>query len=353
MNKMESQVSEEQGGYGSLDKKTQQAMLSARSEGEGTEVASNKEWQLIEKMVLAGALEQKRNRRWAILKFLLMIGVMLFIFSATLNNAAKLQGKGVGGAALPHTALVEVKGVISADSEASADILVTGLRNAFENENTQGVILRINSPGGSPVQSGYVNDEIKRLKALHPEIPVYAVISDLGASGAYYIAVAADEIYADKASLVGSIGVTASSFGFVDTISKMGIERRTFTSGEHKGFLDPFLPLKDDEKVFWESVLKTTHDQFISVVKEGRGDRLKDNPDLFSGLVWSGEQALEMGLVDGLGSSSYVAREIINAEDIVDYTPKPDPFQEFTKRLGVSMASYFSKTLGMEGPVLR
>jgi len=329
-----------------FDNKTQEAMNEASSGNAGS-----KEWRLIEKMVLTMALEQKKARRWAIFKFLIVIGFMFFVFSATLQTA-KLDKSALAGSK-PHTAMVEVKGPIMSEGDASADILVTGLRDAFENPNVKGVVLRINSPGGSPVQAGYVNDEIKRLKALNPEVPVYAVISDLGASGAYYIAVAADKIYADKASLVGSIGVTASSFGFVETIEKMGVERRTFTAGEHKGFLDPFLPVKDDEKIFWESVLKTTHKQFISVVKEGRGDRLADNPDLFSGLVWSGEQALELGLVDGLGSSSFVAREVIGAEKIVDYTPKPDPFQEFTKRLGASMAAYFSKALGVEGPVLR
>ncbi len=329
-----------------FDDKTREAVNEASAGNAGS-----KEWRLIEKMVLTLALEQKKARRWAIFKFLIVIGFMFFVFSATLQTA-KLDKQALAGSQ-PHTAMVEVKGPIMADGEASADILVTGLREAFKNPNVKGVVLRINSPGGSPVQAGYVNDEIKRLKSLHPNVPVYAVISDLGASGAYYIAVAADEIYADKASLVGSIGVTASSFGFVETIEKLGVERRTFTAGEHKGFLDPFLPVKDDEKVFWESVLKTTHQQFISVVKEGRGDRLVDNPDLFSGLVWSGEQAVELGLVDGLGSSSYVAREVIGAEKIVDYTPKPDPFQEFTKRLGVSMAMYFSKALGIEGPVLR
>ncbi len=336
----------EQEGESVLDNKTRGAMDSAAAGDAG-----NKEWHLIEKMVLTMALEQRKARRWGVFKFLITIGFMFFVFSMTLQTA-KFDRKALAGSG-EFTALVEIKGPIMADGEASADILVTGLRDAFESPGTRGVVLRINSPGGSPVQSGYVNDEIKRLKALYPDIPVYAVISDLGASGAYYIAVAADKIYADKASLVGSVGVTASSFGFVQAIEKLGVERRTFTSGEHKGFLDPFLPVKDDEKVFWESVLNTTHEQFINVVKEGRGDRLVDNPDLFSGLVWSGEQALELGLIDELGSSSYVAREVIGAEKIVDFTPKPDPFQEFTKRLGTSMAMYFSKALGVEGPVLR
>ncbi|GAA3934720.1 S49 family peptidase [Litoribacillus peritrichatus] len=339
-------MTEQQGSNGVQENNTRDALREASSSGAGS-----KEWHLIEKMVLTMALEQRKARRWGIFRFLISIGFMFFVFSMILQTA-KIDRNAVVGEG-EYTALVEVKGPIMADGEASADVLVTGLREAFESPGTKGVVLRINSPGGSPVQSGYVNDEIKRLKGLYPEIPVYAVISDLGASGAYYIAVAADKIFADKASLVGSVGVTASSFGFVDTIEKLGVERRTFTAGEHKGFLDPFLPVKEDEKVFWESVLKTTHQQFISVVKEGRGDKLADNPDLFSGLVWSGEQALELGLVDELGSSSYVAREVVGAEKIVDFTPKPDPFKEFTKRLGTSMAMYFSKALGIEGPVLR
>ncbi|KZZ33060.1 S49 family peptidase, partial [Oleiphilus sp. HI0086] len=220
-----------------------------------------------------------------------------------------------------YTALVNLEGVIASGEEANADFLVTGLRAAFEAEGTQAVVLRINSPGGSPVQSGYVYDEIKRLRGLYPETPLYAVISDIGASGAYYIAAAADKIYADKASLVGSIGVVASGFGFVDTMKKLGVERRLYTAGAHKGFLDPFSDEKGDEVEFWESVLNTTHQQFIAKVKEGRGERLKVDEEIFSGLIWSGEQALEKGLVDGLGSAGYVAREVVGAEEIIDFTP--------------------------------
>ena len=229
------------------------------------------------------------------------------------------------------------------------------MRAAFKDSNTKGVILRINSPGGSPVQSGYVYDEIRRLRGEHPDVKVYAVISDLGASGAYYIASAADQIYADKASLVGSIGVTAASFGFVDTMEKLGVERRVYTSGEHKAFLDPFQPQKPEEAAFWKTVLETTHKQFIDSVKKGRGDRLKDaeHPELFSGLIWSGEQALSLGLIDALGSTSYVAREVIGQEEMVDFTVQESPLDRFTKRLGASVAEHMALWMGFQGPTLR
>ena len=244
-----------------------------------------------------------------------------------------------------YTGLVDLRGVIADGEEANADFLVSGLRAAFEDEGAQAVILRINSPGGSPVQSGYVYDEIKRLRTLHPEKPLYAVISDIGASGAYYIAAAADQIYADKASLVGSIGVVASGFGFVDTLEKLGVERRLYTAGSHKGFLDPFSEEKPEEVDFWKGVLNSTHEQFIAKVKEGRGDRLKVTENTFSGLVWNGEQALEMGLVDGLGSAGYVARDIVGAEEIVDFTPQPDPFERLTKTLGIAAAKAMASVL--------
>jgi protease-4 len=234
--------------------------------------------------------------------------------------------------------MVVVNGVIAADEEANANNIVTSLRAAFKNESSKGIMLVINSPGGSPVQAGYVNDEIKRLRGIYPDKKLYAVIAELGASGGYYIAAAADQIYADKSSLVGSIGVTASSFGFVDLMDKVGVERRHYTAGEHKAFLDPFSPAKADEAEFWQGVLNSTHQQFIKVVKAGRGDRLsKDNQDLYSGLIWNGEQALALGLVDGLGSPGYVAREVIKAEDIVDYSIKPSPLKSFTESLGLSI----------------
>jgi protease-4 len=247
----------------------------------------------------------------------------------------------------PHTAIINVVGAIGDEENASANNIVGGLRKAFESVGAKAIMLVVNSPGGSPVQAGYVYDEINRLKALHPDKKVYAVIKELGASAAYYVSVAADEIYSDKASLVGSIGVTASSFGFVDLMNKLGVERRNFTSGEHKSFLDPFSPLKEDEKEFWEKALTSTHQQFINVVKEGRGDRLVDNPDLFTGLIWTGEQALDLGLIDGLASPGKVARDIIGEEKIIDYTPSLSRFEELTRRFGTSMGLGIGKALAL------
>jgi protease-4 len=311
-----------------------------------------KSWKLLEKTLLASVQEQRRSRRWGIffksLTFLYLFGA-LALFSPLMDF-----GKG-GSRSTSHTALIEVKGMIADTEAASADNVVGSLRAAFEDEKTKGVILRINSPGGSPVQSGYIYDEIRRLRAQKPDIKVYAVITDLGASGAYYIASAADQIYADKASLVGSIGVTAAGFGFVGTMEKLGVERRTYTSGEHKAFLDPFQPPKPDETAFWQGVLDTTHKQFIASVKAGRGDRLKDkdHPELFSGLVWTGEQAVGLGLVDGLGSASYVARDIIGEKEMVDYTVQESAFDRFSKKMGASVAEQIAMWAGFKGPSMR
>ena len=314
--------------------------------------SEQKSWKLLERAVLAGVQEQRRARRWGIF-FKLLTFLYLFIALLLLSPALDLQKTAARGEV--HTALVEVRGMIADEEAASADNIVTALRAAFEDSKTKGVVLRINSPGGSPVQSGYIYDEIRRLRDEHKDIKVYAVISDLGASGAYYIASAADEIYADKASLVGSIGVTAASFGFVDAMGKLGVERRVYTSGEHKAFLDPFQPQKPEETEFWRGVLKTTHQQFIESVKRGRGDRLKvgEHPELFSGLVWSGEQALELGLVDKLGSASFVAREVIGAKDIVDYTVQESPFDRFSKKFGTAVAERLALWMGFQGPSLR
>ena len=314
-------------------------------------VGDEKAWKLLEKTLQAGVVEQRRARRWGIffklLAFIYLFGALaLFAPGLKLDKAASAES---------HTALIEVRGMIMADEEASADNIVGSLRAAFEDKKTKGIVLRINSPGGSPVQSGYIYDEIKRLRGEHPDTKVYAVISDLGASGAYYIASAADQIYADKASLVGSIGVTAATFGFVGVMEKVGVDRRVYTSGEHKAFLDPFQPQKAEETRFWQGVLETTHKQFIDSVKKGRGERLKvdQHPELFSGLIWSGEQALQLGLVDALGSSSYVAREVVGAKDIVDFTRKENPFDRFTKKLGASVAERLALWMGFQGPALR
>ncbi|AGI25083.1 signal peptide peptidase SppA [Pseudomonas sp. MT3] len=317
-----------------------------------TKAGDDKSWKLLEKAVLAGVQEQRRSRRWGIF-FKLLTFLYLFIALALLSPFGGLSKSASRSAS--HTALIEVKGMIADNEPASADNVVGALRSAFEDSGTKGIVLRINSPGGSPVQSGYIYDEIKRLRGEHPDIKVYAVISDLGASGAYYIASAADAIYADKASLVGSIGVTAATFGFVGTMEKLGVDRRVYTSGEHKAFLDPFQPQKPDETAFWQQVLDTTHKQFIDSVKKGRGDRLKDkdHPELFSGLIWSGEQALQLGLIDGLGSTSYVAREIIKEKEVVDYTVQETPFDRFAKKLGASVAERMALWMGWQGPVLR
>ena len=316
--------------------------------------SDDKTWALIEKTMLASVQEQRRARRWGIFFKLLTFAylILMLVLFTPLLSLGKKGGVTESGT---HTALIELKGVIADDEKASADNVVTALRKAFDDSNTRGVVLRINSPGGSPVQSGYIYDEIKRLRGLHPDIKLYAVITDLGASGAYYVASAADAIYADKASLVGSIGVTAASFGFVGTMEKLGVERRVYTSGEHKAFLDPFQPQKPEETRFWQQVLDTTHQQFIDSVKKGRGDRLKveGHPELFSGLVWSGEQALSLGLIDGLGSASYVARDVIKEERLVDFTQEESPFDRFAKRLGASVAERLALYMGWQGPTLR
>jgi protease-4 len=295
---------------------------------------STKEWKLIEKVVTGLQDEQRKSRRWGIffkLATLAYVIVIVMMIGKTTDGAVS-SGNG------PYTAIIEVNGVISATESASADNIITALRNAFDDDKVLGVVLRINSPGGSPVQSGYVYDEIKRLKETR-DLPVYAVIVDLGASGAYYIAAAADEIYADKASLVGSIGVVGSGFGFTGAMEKFGIERRLYTSGEHKGFLDPFSPENPEEKKFWQGVLKVTHNQFIEQVRLGRGDRLKETPDMFSGLVWSGEQAVDMGLIDGLSSTSQLVRTKFNSEEVVNFTRQPDPWESLVQKLGASIGA--------------
>ena len=315
-------------------------------------MSDDKSWQLLEKAVLAGVQEQRRARRWGIF-FKILTFAYLFIALALFSPVMDFQKQAARSE--NHTALVEIRGMIADQEEASADNIVSSLRAAFEDVKTKGVVLRINSPGGSPVQSSYVYNEILRLRAEHPAIKVYAVITDLGASGAYYIASAADQIYADKSSLVGSIGVTSSGFGFVGVMEKLGVDRRIYTSGQHKTFLDPFQPQKADETVFWQTVLDTTHRQFIASVKQGRGDRLKvdGHPELFSGLIWSGEQALELGLIDAYGNASQVARDVIGEKTIVDYTVQDNPFDRFAKRIGASVAENMAMWMGFSGPALR
>jgi protease-4 len=297
---------------------------------------------LLNRLAFASVNEQRRTRRWSI-----FFKTLAFVYVFAIMLAYRPESwQSVGAKAGKHTALVEVSGIIAAGGEASADTIITGLRAAFEDSKTSGVIMRINSPGGSPVQAGYINDEMRRLRAEYPDTPLYAVVADICASGGYYIAAAADEIYADKASIIGSIGVRMDSFGFVDAMEKLGVERRLMTAGEHKGFLDPFLPSNPEDVAHVKTLLDGIHEQFIATVRQGRGERLKPDERMFSGLVWTGEQGVELGLVDGLGSASYVARELIGEEEIVDYTLKPDFFEKFSGGMGTAMANALMKATG-------
>ena len=286
---------------------------------------------VLEKIALSAIQEQRRSRRWSIL--FKSLG-FLYIFVVLFMVAGWFGSDGVSTKA--HTALVDLQGVISADG-ASADTVISSLQNAFEDKKTKGVILRINSPGGSPVQAGQIYDEIKRLRALYPAIPLYAVVDDICASGGYYVAAGADRIYVDKASLVGSIGVLMDGFGFTQTMEKLGVERRLLTAGENKGFLDPFSPVDPTQQVFAKQMLEEIHGQFINVVREGRGKRLKETPDMFSGLVWSGERSIQLGLTDALGSVDTVARDVIQAKDIVDFTQHEGLAERLVGKLGVTL----------------
>ena len=294
----------------------------------------NWERQTIEKLAMSALREQRRARHWGIF-FKSLTFIYLF---ALLFYGLNWIGEG-SSANTDHTALIDIQGVIGSNDEVNADSVISSLHSAYENKHTKGVILRINSPGGSPVQAGIINDEIRRQRALHPKIPVYAVVEDICASGGYYIAVAADKIYVDKASIVGSIGVLMDGFGFTGTMQKLGVERRLLTAGENKAILDPFSPVNPKHKAFAQQMLDQIHQQFINVVRQGRGSRLKETPEMFSGLFWSGETSIEMGLTDGLGSSEYVAREVIKQDNIVDFTTHEGLADRFAKRFGATMAN--------------
>jgi len=300
------------------------------SDGEEKPISSKWERQLIEGLAFAALREQRRTRIWGIF-FKSLTFIYLFVLLLAFTDL--FEGKGVG-ISDKHTALIDVNGMLTPDSINNADNINASLRSAFKDSGTQGVILRINSPGGSPVQAGHINDEIRRLRANYPEIPLYAVIGDVCASGGYYIAAAADKIFVDKASLVGSIGVLMDGFGFTGTMEKLGVERRLFTAGEHKGFLDPFSPLDVKQREHLTGLLNEIHEQFIRIVQQGRGDRLKDTPEIFSGVIWTGKQSIELGLADAMGSAEYVAREVIKAESIVNFSVRESLFDRFTKRVG-------------------
>ena len=298
---------------------------------------------VLEKVALKALDEQRRSRQWGALFKLLWFTFAFLVFAAAMGWVGRPDKDAAAMSVGRHTALVELEGVIAPESKASAEHVIKGLNRAFKDANTAGVVLRINSPGGSPVQAGYMNDEIRRLRAKYPDIPLHVVVQDLCASGGYYVAVAADRIYVDKASLVGSIGVIMGGFGFTGAMDKLGIERRAYTAGDNKDFLDPFVPENPQHRAHAQKMLDEIHEQFIKTVRQGRGQRLKETPDVFSGLVWTGEKSVELGLADGLGSAEYVAREVFKAEKIVDYTVEENYFEALSKRLGTSFGATFAR----------
>jgi len=306
----------------------------------------NGDWHrdLVERLATDALREKRRSRRWGIffklLTFAYLVAILLLLVPEKWSEQAMTQDE--------HTALVELSGVIAPTEKASADNVVTGLRDAFEHAKTKGVVLRINSPGGSPVQSSYIHKEILRLREKYPDIPLYAVVSDICASGGYYVAAAADEIYVDESSVIGSIGVLMNGFGFVDAMQELGVERRLLTAGEHKGILDPFSPLSEFDRRHAAELLEQIHDQFKDAVRSGRGDRLKGEEDvLFSGLFWTGEEGIELGLADAIGSASQVARDVIGAEKLRDFTKKEDPFQRLADRFGAALGDAFARLSGI------
>src|SRR5436853_2007977 len=304
---------------------------------------------LITKLAQDALIEQRRRRRWGIFFKLLTFAYITFLLLVMVDWSSRADLSG----GKKHTALVELNGIIAPGTDGSAERITTALQAAFKDKNTQGVIVRINSPGGSPVQAQTIYDEMRRLRKKYPDIPLYAVVEDICASGGYFVAVGADRIYVGKASIVGSIGVLMNGFGFTGLMEKLGIERRLITAGANKGMLDPVSPLEEKDKNYVTGMMKDIHQQFISVVREGRGKRLKETPDMFSGLIWTGDKSVELGLADGFGTLDSVARDVIKAEDIVDYTQKEGFADKVAKRFGASMASTPAEYAVRALPVMR
>ncbi|HSI29307.1 MAG: S49 family peptidase [Methylophilus sp.] len=302
----------------------------------------------LEKIALAGLQEQKVSRRWSVLFKSLTFIYLFFLLLMLLGWVGANKNS-----SLAHTALIDINGVIEAGGQVNADAVISSLKDAYEHKGTKGIILRINSPGGSPVQAGIINDEIHRQRKLHPDVPVYAVVEDICASGGYYIAVAADKIFVDKASIVGSIGVLMDGYGFTELMKKVGVERRLMTAGENKGMLDPFSPENPKQKAFAQDMLDQIHQQFIKVVREGRGNRLKETQETFSGLFWNGEESIKLGLADAEGSADYVAREVIKQSEIVDFTYQETVVDRFAKKLGASMGQELGLNAKNLLPMLR
>ena len=313
--------------------------------------ASDAAWQrkLIEDLARDALVERRRARRWRIFFRIvgILIALLLLAFAMGWLRTAEVSGSG------RHTALIEIEGVIESHGEVDADTVNQALRQAFKDKQTAAVVMRINSPGGSPVQAGIISDEIRRLRKLYPAIPLYAVVEEMCASGGYYLAAAADRIFVDKASLVGSIGVVLEGFGFTGLMDKAGVERRLMTAGRNKSFLDSFSPMAPEHKAHAQAMLNEIHQQFIQVVREGRGARLKESPELFSGLFWTGERSIELGLADELGSLDSVAREVVKAEEIVDFTRRENIAERIAKRVGASVGTVISKELRLRGEELQ
>ncbi len=306
-----------------------------------TNPSPNGHWErdIIEKVALAAITEQTKARRWSVFFRSLLFLYILVFFGVSMYPKIK---QNMGGSGSQHTAIIDVTGVIAEDKEANAADIIDSLRDAVKDENTKGIILHSNSPGGSPVQSNYVYEEIRNIKKEHPNLPIYAVVSDICASGCYYIASASDKIFVNPSSLIGSIGVIMDGFGFVDAMQKIGVERRLLTAGSHKAMLDPFSPPKADETRYMQELIDQVHQQFITAVKTGRGDRLKETTDMFSGLVWTGEAGIKIGVADAYGNDDFVAKTIIGAEKQVDYTQKTSFIDKMTSKLGAS----FGQALG-------
>ena len=315
-----------------------------------TEASRESGWEreVIEKLALAAVTEQTRARRWSVFFKSLMFAYLIAIFGVAMYPTIKQD---MGGNSKDHTAVIDVVGVIAEDKDSNAADIIESLRDAVKDKHTKGIILHSNSPGGSPVQSAYVYEEIRNIKKEHPDLPVYAVVSDICASGCYYIASASDKIFVNQSSLIGSIGVLMDGFGFVDVMQKLGVERRLLTAGAHKAMLDPFSPPKEDETKYMQGLLDQVHQQFIGAVKAGRGDRLKETPDMFSGLVWTGEAGVKLGVADGFGNDDHVAKDIIGAEKLVDFTQQGHLIDKIAGKLGAS----FGQAIGslIQAPSLR
>jgi len=324
------------------DANTESVDLNSKSKPSATDDGA---WQrnVIEKLATAALSEQKTARRWGTFFKSLTFGYLLILLLILLGVFGSDKKSFEA-----HTALIEINGVIQAGGDVTADAVISSLKDAYDNKGTKGIILRVNSPGGSPVQAGIINDEIRRQKKLHPSIPVYAVVEDICASGGYYIAAAADKIYVDKASIVGSIGVLMDGYGFTEAMKKVGVERRLMTAGENKAMLDPFSPVNPHHQELAQAMLNEIHEQFKTVVRQGRGARLKETPETFSGLFWSGEQSIKLGLADGIGSAEYVAREVIKQEDIVDFTYQDDFASRIAKRIGASASAAIGEVISKQ-----